>query len=130
LLDSQEALSRAGVGDHERALALARSGLDACLANDLMLPMVLAAYFRARVLRMADDLVPPDELEKQIDEAIALIEPTENHALYPMLLIERSVLEGRRGNQDAAVNAADEAKRVFHSMGVTGWDEAIASAIA
>lgn len=130
LLDSQEALSRAGVGDHERALALARSGLDACLANELMLPMVLAAYLRARVLRMAGDRVQPEELEKQIDEAIVLVEPTGNHALYPMLLIERSILEDRRGNQDAAMKAADESKRVFRSMGVTGWDDAIASARA
>jgi tetratricopeptide (TPR) repeat protein len=130
ILDSQEALARAGSGDHERALTLARSGLDRCLANDLMLPMVLAAYLRARVLRMAGDRVPPDGLEKQIDEAVALIEPTDNRWLYPMLLIERSHLEGRRGNRDAAVSAADEAKRAFRSMGVTGWDEAIAAAIA
>ncbi len=118
-----EALCCAGLGDRERSLALARSGVAQARGNALDLARILQGTLQARVLRMVGGPEHQDELAAAIAETLALIERTDMQGYLPLLLLERAGLARMRGDSDAMARDLTEARRLFAAMDVTGWDD-------
>ena len=123
LIDGYQALCRAGMDDRDRALALARRGVEQANANALYWPRVMQGTLAARVLRMVDGLRHQDELEAQIAETHDLIERGDMKGILPLILLERAGLARLRGDADGLTRDLAEARRLFAQMGATGWDD-------
>jgi class 3 adenylate cyclase/tetratricopeptide (TPR) repeat protein len=123
LIDGFQALCWAGMGDHERSLALARRGVEQTRANELDIPRILQGALLARVLRMVGGLQHQGEFEAQIAETLEVIQRTDSKGWLPFLLFERAGLARLRGDADGMARDLAEARRLFAQMGVTGWDD-------
>jgi class 3 adenylate cyclase/tetratricopeptide (TPR) repeat protein len=126
-INGVQALCWAGMGDYERSLALARSGVEQARANALDLPRLIEGVFRARVLRMVGGVQHQDELEAQIAETLELIQRTDAKGLLPLVLLERAGLARLRGDAVGMARALADARRLFAQMGVTGWEDYVRS---
>ena len=118
-----QALCWAGMGDQERSLALARSGVEQTRAHELDFPRLIQGALRAHVLRMVGGVQHQDELEAQITETLELIQRTDAQGWLPLVLLERAGLARLRGDADGMTRDLAEARRLFAQMGVIGWDD-------
>jgi hypothetical protein len=123
LIDGFQALCRAGLGDRERSLALARRGVEQARANAVVMPRVTQGALAARVLRMVGGLQHQDEIEARITETLALMQSTDMKGWLPLLLLERAGLARLRGDTDGMARDLAEARRLFAQMGASGWDD-------
>ena len=122
-IDGFQALCRAGMGDPERSLGLARTGVEQARANALDLLRVTQGVLGARVLRMVGGLQHQGELEAQIAETLDVIQRTGGKRWLPLILLERAGLARLRGDADGMARDLAEARALFAQMGVTGWDD-------
>jgi len=122
-INGPQALCRAGMGDRERGLDLARKGVELTLANELDLLRVIQGAFCVRVLRIAGGPSHQDELETRIAETLELVQRTGLAGWLPLVLLERAGLARMRGDADGLRRDLAEARRLFAKMGVTGWDD-------
>jgi hypothetical protein len=123
VINGYQALCWAGVGDHERSLALALRAVEQARANALDLLRIIDGTLGARVLRMIGGRRHQRELEAQIVETLELVQRTDMKAWLPLLLLERAGLARMRGDTDVMARDLAEARRLFAEMGVTGWDD-------
>jgi hypothetical protein len=78
---------------------------------------------RSRLLRTFGGPDNYDELEDQIIEVLEVIERTELRGFLPLVLLERAGLARLRNDADGMKIDLAEARQLFASMGVTGWDD-------
>ena len=116
-------ICRAGMGDRERSLILARRGVERARASELDMLGVGLGALRARVLRMVGGLEQQGELEAQIAATLGLIQRTDAQGWLPFVLLERAGLARMRGDADGMARDLAEARRLFAQMGATGWDD-------
>jgi hypothetical protein len=117
------AVALAEVGDHDRALALARKSVERSRVEGLDLILTFNGVLRARVLRTVGEPRDQEELETQIAETLGLIEKWGMKGFLPHLLLERAGLARLRADADAMARDLAEARRLFMEMGATGWDD-------
>ena len=123
VIDPNLAVALAEVGEHERALALARKSVERTRAAGLDLILADSGVLRARVLRTVGGPPEREELEAQIAETLALIEGRGLNGFLPLLLLERASLARLRGDTDGMARDLAAARRLFAEMGATGWDD-------
>ena len=123
LTDGFQAVCRAGRGDRETSLALARVGVERAEASGLNNPCIFQGALRARVLRMIGGPEQHDELAAQIARTLELIEHTDGRGWQPTVLLERAGLARLRGDADGMARDLAEARALFAAMGVTGWND-------
>ena len=123
VIDGHWAVARAGMGDRERSLALARSAVEHARANGVPLVTAIDGIHRARVLRVIGGPQYQHELEAQVAEAFELFLRADMKSWIPLILLERAGLARLRGDADGMARDLAEARRLFAEMGVTGWDD-------
>jgi class 3 adenylate cyclase/tetratricopeptide (TPR) repeat protein len=123
VIDGNWAISRAELGDRERALALALRAVEQAHADALPLVIAINGLHRARVLRTIGGPQRQDELEGQIVEAFDVLQRADMKAWLPLLLLERAGLARLRGDAEGMARDLAEVRRLFAETGVTGWDD-------
>ncbi len=123
LVDGFQALCRAGIGDCDRSLGLARRGIEQANANALDWPRAMQGALAARVFRMLGARQHQGEIETLIAVTLDLIRRTDMKGMLPLILLERAGLARLRGDAEGMARDLAEARRLFAQMGVTGWDE-------
>jgi adenylate cyclase len=123
VINAYLAICWAGMGDRDRGLALARKAIEAARADGVDLILALQGLIRSRILRAFGGAEHHEELEKQIAEALEVIERRELGGFLPLLLLERAGLARMRGDTDGMKGDLAEARRLFAQMNVTGWDD-------
>lgn len=118
VIDSNWSLCLAALGDGERSVALARSGIVKTSVTNRM----LFGSTQARALRAAGGPLCEVELDAHIASTLAEMQCTDAMGWLPLLLLERAGLARMRGDADGMARDLAEARRLFSEMGVTGWD--------
>lgn len=117
-VDSHWALCLAALGDGERSLALARSGIAKSSTANIM----LFGVPQARALRTAGGPQCEAELEAHIATTLAEMQRSDAMGWLPLLLLERAGLARMRGDADGMARDLAEARRLLAETGVTGWN--------
>jgi class 3 adenylate cyclase/tetratricopeptide (TPR) repeat protein len=123
---SGQALSYSALGEHERAIARARSALEESATRGNRLIEDLARLNLARVLLATGDPHLHDEIERTVERAEALSEETGMRVHRPCLLEVTAALAERRGSPQEARERLREAHRLYTEMGAAGHAERLA----
>jgi tetratricopeptide (TPR) repeat protein len=121
-----QALACSALGEHEKAIAQARSALEEPVRGGNRRAEDLALLTLARVLLAAGDPALYDEVERTVERAEALCEETGMRVHRPCLLEVRAALAQRRGSPQEARRSLREAQRLFAEMGATGHAKRLA----
>jgi class 3 adenylate cyclase len=117
---SGRALVYSALGDHEKAIARARSALEESVAGGNRRGEDLALLTLARVLLATGKQDLHDEVERTVQRAETLCEQTGMRVHLPHLLEVRATLADRGGKPQEARQGLHEAHRLYVEMGATG----------
>jgi tetratricopeptide (TPR) repeat protein len=117
---SGQALVDSALGEHEKAIAQARSALEESVRGGNRIGEGVALLTLARVLLSTGDTGLGDEVEESVERAAALCEETGMRVYLPPLLEVRAALAERRGDPQEARQRRREAHRLYTEMGATG----------
>jgi tetratricopeptide (TPR) repeat protein len=123
---SGQALVYSALGEHEKAIAQARSALEDSVRGGNRRAEDLARLTLARVLLAAGDPALHDEVETAVERAEALCQETGMRVHLPPLLEVRAALAERRGNPQEARRRLREAHRLYTEIGATGHAKRLA----
>jgi tetratricopeptide (TPR) repeat protein len=123
---SGQALVYSALGEHERAIARARSALEESAKGGNRRGEDRALLTLARVLLAAGDPARHDEVERTVERAETLCEETGMRVYLAPLLEVRACLAQLRSNPKEARGKLREAHRLFTEMGATGHAERLA----
>jgi class 3 adenylate cyclase/tetratricopeptide (TPR) repeat protein len=115
-----QALSHSALGEHEKAIELARSALEESAAGGNRRAEGFVLPSLARVLLATGDPDQHDELARTLAHAEALCEDTGMRAHQPGLLELQAALAERRGELQKADQRLREAHRLYSEIGATG----------
>jgi class 3 adenylate cyclase/tetratricopeptide (TPR) repeat protein len=118
-----------GLGDADRAAALAREAISLSRSYGSVPSEVSGALTLARAL-MASDLAERQEIEAALARADELIEHAGLGAVAPHVLEARAVLAGIDGDDEQREAKLREAHRLFTEIGATGHAERLAGELA
>jgi class 3 adenylate cyclase/tetratricopeptide (TPR) repeat protein len=121
-----QALARSALGEHEKALALARAALEESATGGNRRAEDFVLLSLARVLLATGDPDLHEEIEKTVEQAEALYEETGIRLHRPSLLELRAALAQRRGEAQEARRRLGEAQLLFAEIGATGHAERVA----
>jgi len=127
LIVSGQALVDSALGEHEKAMAQARSALEESVRRGDRFGEGRARLTLARVLLAAGDPGLHDEVGETVERAEALCEETGMRVYLPPLLEVRAALAERRGNSQEADEKLREAHRLYTEMGATGHAKRLAA---
>jgi hypothetical protein len=122
---SGQALVYSALGEHEKAIARARSALEESVRGGNRIGEGVARLALARVLLAGGDPGLHDEVESTVELAEALCEETGMRAHLPPLLEVRATLAECRGSPQQARRQLREAHRLYTEMGATGHAERV-----
>jgi class 3 adenylate cyclase/tetratricopeptide (TPR) repeat protein len=120
LVVSGQALVESALGEHERAIAQARSALEESVSGGNRFAQDVARLTLARVLLATGDPGLHDEVEEAVERAKALCHETGMRVHLPSLLEIRAAMAERRGNPQEAGRRLRDAHRLYTEMGATG----------
>jgi tetratricopeptide (TPR) repeat protein len=123
---SGQALVYSALGEHERAIAQARSALEESVRGGNRRAEGFVRLTLARVLLAAGDPDLHDEVEETVERAEALCEETGIRVYLPPLLEVRAALAERRSNPQEVRRTLREAHRLYTEMGATGHAKRLA----
>jgi tetratricopeptide (TPR) repeat protein len=121
-----QALAYSALGEHERAIAQARSALEESVTGGNRRAECFALFALARVLLATGDPGLHDEIERTVARAEALYEETGIRVHRPPLLEVRAALAERCGGPQEAERRLRESHRLYTEMGATGHAERLA----
>jgi tetratricopeptide (TPR) repeat protein len=108
------------LGEHDRALAAAREGLEICQGHGMRGYLVRSLLAMGRVLLGARGKNAAPEIEDTIDEALRVGQETGIVVLAPQIHEVRAEILGLTGDEAGATRARREALQLFRSMNATG----------
>jgi class 3 adenylate cyclase/tetratricopeptide (TPR) repeat protein len=117
---SGQALVYSALGEHEQAIAQARSALEESVWGGNRGAEDIARLALARVLLATGDPGLHDDVETTVERAEALCAETGMRVHLPPLLEVRAALAERRGNPQEVRRKLREAHRLYTEMGATG----------
>jgi class 3 adenylate cyclase/tetratricopeptide (TPR) repeat protein len=123
---SGQAEACSALGEHEKAIAQARSALEESMRGGNPLAEGFARLALARVLLAAGNPGFHDEVEGVVERAEALCEKTGMRVHLPALLEVRAASAERRDNPQEARRQLREAHHLYIEMGATGHAERLA----
>jgi class 3 adenylate cyclase/tetratricopeptide (TPR) repeat protein len=123
---SGQALVDSALGEHEKAIARARSALEESVRGGIRSAESVARLTLARVLLATGDPGLHDEVDETVERAEALCEETGIRVYLPPLLEIRAALAERRGDPQEARRQIREAQRLYTEMGATGHAKRLA----
>jgi tetratricopeptide (TPR) repeat protein len=126
---SGQAEACSALGEHEQAIAQARSALEESVRGGNRFAEDFARLALARVLLAAGAPGLHDEVERTVERAEALCEETGMRVHLPALLELRAALAECRGNPQEAREKLREAHRLYTEMGATGHAQRLAKEI-
>jgi tetratricopeptide (TPR) repeat protein len=121
-----QALVYSTFGEHEKAIAQARSALEECVSAGDLFSEVLAQWALPRVLLTAGDPGLHEEVEATLERAEALCAERSVRLLLPRLLEVRAGLAERHGDPQEARRQLREAHRLYTEIGATGHAKRLA----
>jgi adenylate cyclase len=127
---SGQALVYSALGEHERAIAQARSALEESVRGGNRRAEGFVWLTLARVLLATGDPGLHEEVEEIVERAEALCNETGMRVYLPPLFEERAALAERRGNPQEARRQLREAHRLYTEMGATGHAERLAKELS
>jgi tetratricopeptide (TPR) repeat protein len=123
---SGQAETHSALGEHGKAVTLARSALEESRRGGNRFGEDLARLTLARVLLASGDLGLHDEVERAVEHAEACCQETGMRVHLPLLLEVRATLAARRAKAEEADRNLREAHRLFTEMGAMGHAERLA----
>jgi tetratricopeptide (TPR) repeat protein len=123
---SGQALVYSALGEHQKAIAQARSALEESLAGGNRRAADFTLLTLARVLLATGDPSLHEEVERTVERGEALCEDTGMRVHLPSLLEVRATLAARRGNPQEASQQLRKAHRIYTEMGATGHAKRLA----
>jgi adenylate cyclase len=123
---SGQARVYSALGEHEKAIAQARSALEDSVTGGNRNAEGFARLTLARVLLATGDPGLHDEVERTVERAEALCEETGMRVHLPPLLEVRAALAESRGDPEEARRQLREAHRLYTEMGATGHAKRLA----
>jgi tetratricopeptide (TPR) repeat protein len=114
------------LGEHEKAIARARSALEESVRGGNRIAEEFARLTLARVLLATGDPGLHDEVESTVERAETFCEETGMRVHLPPLLEVRAALAERRGDPQEARRQLREAHRLYTEMGATGHAKRLA----
>jgi adenylate cyclase len=126
LFVSGQAEAHSALGEHEQAIAQARSAREESVSRGNRFAEGFARLALARVLLAAGNPSLYGEIEGVVERAEALCEETGMHVHLPPLLQVRAAMAERRSNPQEARQKLREAHRLYTEMGATGHAERLA----
>jgi tetratricopeptide (TPR) repeat protein len=122
----QLAEAHLGAGDLQAAQAAAEQGIRHARERGQLHFEALNHLARARVLRCAAGTDARDEIERELDRALALVEETNGRSIEPRLLEERARLADLLGDAAACERGLRESQRLYVEIGAGGHAERLA----
>ena len=109
-----------GLGEHDRALAAAREGLEICEGHGMAGYVVRSLLAMGRVLLGARGMDAAPEIGKYLDEGIRVGQETGGVVLIPQCHELRAEILGLTGDDAGATRARREALRLYRGMNASG----------
>jgi class 3 adenylate cyclase/tetratricopeptide (TPR) repeat protein len=119
--------SHLGLGDAERAHALAVEGLDLARARGNLWTETHASLALARVMLRSAGTAARDQIAAALNRALELVHTTSAKAFEPMVHVELAELARQTGDEAARRRELREAHRLFNDIGATGHAERLAN---
>ncbi len=110
-----------GLGDTERARALAPQALETARAQGNLGSETLASLILARVLLGSEGLGARARIEEALARAGRLARDTDGRGIEPMIHVELAELARQSGDREARERELREAHRLFVQIGATGY---------
>ena len=119
-----------GLGDVERARALAEEALEIARARDARPVRRICSLALARVLLGSAGPAARAEIEAALARALELARDTSAKAFEPMIHVELAELARQSGDEEGRERELREAHRLFTEIGATGQAERLAGELA
>jgi len=119
-----------GLGDPERARALAQEGLDVARARGNVLYETHASLALARVLLGSAGAGAAADVQPLLARALELARQTGAKAFEPLVHVELAELARQNGDEDGHKRELREAHRLFTEIGASGHAERLAGELA
>jgi tetratricopeptide (TPR) repeat protein len=122
--------SHLGLGEADRAVELAREGLEVFRASGQPASEASACVSLARVLLGSAGPSASAEVEVALSRALELVHDTEARSLEPMVHIELAELARQNGDEEGRQRELREAHRLFTEIGAAGHADRLAEKLA
>jgi tetratricopeptide (TPR) repeat protein len=119
-----------GLGEVERARALAAEGLEIARTHGNVWSETHASLALARVLLGSAGAGARAEIEAALTRALELARETDAKAFEPLVHVELAELAHQTGDQEGRERELREAQRLFTEIGATGHAECLSAELA